>query len=216
MLNLLYQDPHLLLIEKPVGVSSQDADGDCVPHRLAEQGYSVKTVHRLDKPTGGVMVYARTDTAAAQLSALVGQHDLFRKEYLAVVQGCPAASKGIFTDLLYHDVRRNKSYTVNRPRKGVREAKLEYSVLETVTIEEGTFSLVHVRLHTGRTHQIRVQFASRKMPLYGDMRYGGIKGAALGLWSHRLSFPHPLADDPVSATSLPDRSAVPWCYFNHP
>ncbi len=215
MPTILYEDTHLLLVEKPVGVLSQEAEGDCVPHRLAECGYPVKVVHRLDRPTGGVMVYVRTDKAAAKLSALVGQHDRFQKEYLAVVQGCPEEAEGAYTDLLYHDVRRNKSYVVDRPRKGVREAKLDYTVLETVTTDEGMFSLVRVRLHTGRTHQIRVQFASRKMPLYGDSRYGGAKGALLGLWSHRLTLPHPITNTPLTATCHPDWSVVPWCYFKN-
>lgn len=213
MPTILYEDSHLLLIEKPVGVSAQDTEGDCVPRRLAEKGYAVKTVHRLDKPTGGVMVYACTDKAASRLSALVGQHDRFQKEYLAVIQGSPEQIEGTFTDLLYHDVRRNKSYVVTRPRKGVREAKLDYSVIETVTVEENIFSLVKVNLHTGRTHQIRVQFASRKMPLFGDSRYGGAKGNALGLWSHRLTLPHPLSGSPLSAESLPNWSVAPWSYF---
>ena len=216
MPKILYEDTHLLLIEKPVGIHSQKAEGDCVPHRLADRGYSVKAIHRLDKPTGGVMVYARTDKAAAKLSAIVGQHDLFQKEYLAVVQGCPEQSKDTLTDLLYHDVRKNKSYTVDRQRKGVREAKLDYSVLESITTNEGTFSLIRVRLHTGRTHQIRVQFASRKMPLYGDSRYGGVKGADLGLWSHRLTLPHPVTGKSINAESYPDWDAAPWCYFTKP
>ena len=215
MPKILYEDTHLLLIEKPVGIPSQDAEGDCVPHRLTNLGYDVKVVHRLDKPTGGVMVYARTDKAAAKLSALVGQHDVFRKEYLAVVQGCPDQAEGTYTDLLYHDVRKNKSYVVDRQRKGVREAKLDYTVLETISNEEGTFSLVRVRLHTGRTHQIRIQFASRKMPLYGDNRYGGVKGAGLGLWSHRLTFPHPITGKTLTIESIPDRSTAPWCFFKN-
>ena len=213
MTKILYEDTHLLLIEKPMGVPSQDGEGDCIPRRLTNQGYTVKVVHRLDKPTGGVMVYARTDAAAAKLSALVGQHHLFVKEYLAVVQGSPAESESTFTDLLYHDVRKNKSYAVDRMRKGVREAKLDYAVLETAATEEGVFSLVCVRLHTGRTHQIRVQFASRKMPLYGDSRYGGVKGGTLGLWSHRLTLPHPVTGKTISAQSDPDWDGAPWCYF---
>ena len=213
MPKILYEDTHLLLIEKPMGVPSQEAAGDCVPRRLADRGYAVKVVHRLDKPTGGVMVYARTDRAAAKLSALVGDHDRFRKEYLAIVQGIPAETEGTYTDLLYHDVRKNKSYVVNRGRKGVREAKLDYSVLETITTDEGMFSLVQVRLHTGRTHQIRVQFASRQMPLYGDSRYGGVKGACLGLWSHRLTLPHPITGESLTAVSTPDWSVAPWCHF---
>lgn len=213
MPTILYKDQHLLLVEKPVGLSAQAAEGDSLPHRLEQLGYPVKPVHRLDKPTGGVMVYARTDWAAVTLSALMRQHDRFQKEYLAVVQGMPAESEGTLTDLLYHDVRRNKSYVVSRPRKGVREARLEYRVLETVTTDEGTLSLVRVRLHTGRTHQIRVQFASRQMPLYGDSRYGGHKGGALGLWSYRLTLPHPVTGESLSAESRPDWESAPWCYF---
>lgn len=213
MPTILYEDPHLLLIEKPVGIPSQEADGDCLPHRLMDRGYPVKVVHRLDKPTGGVMVYARTDKAAAKLSALVGQHDHFQKEYLAVVQGVPAETEGSYTDLLYHDIRKNKSYVVDRQRKGVREAKLDFVVLETINTDEGIFSLIRVRLHTGRTHQIRVQFASRKMPLYGDSRYGGVKGVHLGLWSHRLTLAHPITGAPISAQSDPDWDSTPWCYF---
>ena len=216
MPKILYEDTHLLLIDKPVGIPSQEAEGDCVPHRLAEHGYSVKVVHRLDKPTGGVMVYARTDKVSAKLSAIVGQHDLFQKEYFAVVQGCSDETEGTYTDLLYHDVRKNKSYVVDRQRKGVREAKLDYSVVETVTTNEGTLSLIRVRLHTGRTHQIRVQFASRKMPLYGDSRYGGAKGHALGLWSHRLTLPHPVTGEAITAESYPDWDVAPWCYFKKP
>ncbi len=214
MPTILYEDNHLLLVEKPVDLSAQSVEGgDSLPHRLEQAGYPVKPVHRLDKPTGGVMVYARTDKAAALLSALVGQHDRFQKEYLAVVQGRPEKDADTLTDLLYHDQRRNKSYVVTRTRKGVREAKLDYSVLETATTEEGVFSLIRVRLHTGRTHQIRVQFASRKMPLYGDSRYGGVKRKTLGLWSHRLTLPHPITGEILSAESQPDWDSAPWCYF---
>ena len=214
MPTILFKDNHLLLVEKPVNLSSQSVEGgDSLPHRLEESEYPVKPVHRLDKPTGGVMVYARTDKAAAKLSTLVGQHDVFQKEYLAVVQGCPDKNEDTLTDLLYHDVRKNKSYVVNRARKGVREAKLDYTVQKTVHTDEGDFSLIRVRLHTGRTHQIRVQFASRKMPLYGDSRYGGVKGPALGLWSHRLTLPHPISRETLSAESNPNWDMAPWCFF---
>ena len=214
MPSILFKDNHLLMVEKPVNLSAQTVEGgDSLPHRLKELGYPVKPVHRLDKPTGGVMIYARSDQAAAKLSAIVSQHDVFQKEYFAVVQGCPDNAEGTLIDLLYHDVRKNKSYVVNRPRKGVREAKLDYSVVKTATTDEGIFSLVRVRLHTGRTHQIRVQFASRKMPLYGDSRYGGVKGKALGLWSHQLTLPHPITGNTLSAESNPNWDSAPWCYF---
>ena len=216
MPSILYEDNHLIVVEKPVGISSQTVEkGDCLPYRLEQQGYRVKPVHRLDKPTGGVMTYALTDASAAKLSALVGQHDHFQKEYLAVVQGCPESAQGTFTDLLYHDVRRNKSFVVNRPRKGVREAVLDYHVLERISGDSGPLSLIGIRLHTGRTHQIRVHFASHKMPLFGDGRYGGTKGSSLGLWSHKLTFPHPINGQIISAVSDPDWTTAPWCFFKN-
>ena len=216
MPTILYKDEDILLVEKPTGILSQeDAGGnDSLPKQLAEAGLPVKPVHRLDRPTGGVMVYARSDRAAAALSPLVGQHNRFQKEYLAVVQEMPTPAEGEMTDLLYHDVRKNKSYPVKRERKGVRLAKLSYTVLQTVNTAQGVFSLVLVRLYTGRTHQIRVQFASRKLPLYGDTRYGGVKGDALGLWSHRLTLPHPITGKSVSAESNPP-DTVPWNWFKY-
>lgn len=214
MPTILYEDKHIILVEKPVGVSSQAVEnGDSLPHRLEKLGYRVKPVHRLDKPTGGVMAYALTDESAAKLSAIVGHHDQFHKEYLAVIQGCPENKEGTLVDLLYHDVRRNKSYVVKKARKGVREAILDYSVLESVQNESGVFSLINVLLHTGRTHQIRVQFASRQIPLYGDTRYGGVKSKTLGLWSHKLSLPHPITDQIIHTVCEPDWDMAPWCFF---
>ena len=216
MPQILYQDDHLIVIEKPSGVLSQiDANGgDSIPKRLEAQGLSVKPVHRLDRATGGVMVYAFTDKSAASLSVLVQDHTRFVKEYLAVISGCPSEPSGEMEDLLYHDVRKNKSYVVGRMRGGVKRAKLSYKVLETVEYEGGTYSLVRVRLHTGRTHQIRVQFASRKMPLAGDSRYGGIRSCPLALWSYRLTFPHPISGKPIDNRSLPDIDAFPWNVFD--
>ena len=216
MPRLLYQDDHLILIEKPQGVLSQaDAKGgDSIPKRLEAQGLPVKPVHRLDRATGGVMVYAFTERCAASLSALVQDHTAFRKEYLAVVSGCPSETDGTMEDLLYHDVRKNKSYVVDRKRGGVKAAKLTYRVEQTVTNADGVFSLVRINLHTGRTHQIRVQFASRKMPLVGDDRYGGLRCCPLALWSHRLTFPHPIHGHPLEARSLPDMHAFPWNMFS--
>ncbi len=214
-MNILYKDDHLILVEKPVGLASQEvAGGDSLPKRLADTGAPVKPVHRLDRDTGGVMVYARTKEAAASLSAIVGEHEVFCKEYLAVVTGKPTESEGVLEDLLYHDVRKNKSYVVKRERKGVRLARLSYQVLRTITVAEGTFSLLRVRLHTGRTHQIRVQFASHGMPLAGDSRYGGYRGCSMGLWSQSLTFPHPVTGEAVAGMSEPDWSFAPWCWFD--
>lgn len=215
MPQILFKDDHLIVIEKPSGVLSQvDANGaDNIPKRLETQGLAVKPVHRLDRATGGVMVYALTDKSAAALSALVQDHTQFVKEYLAVVSGRPLDSDGEMEDLLYHDVRKNKSYIVQRKRGSVKHAKLSYTVLETVQHNGDTLSLVRVRLHTGRTHQIRVQFASRRMPLAGDSRYGGIRTCPLALWSYRLTFPHPISGEVIENHSLPDTHTFPWNLF---
>ena len=216
MPRILYKDDHLIVVEKPCGVLAQtDASGgDSVPKRLEAQGLAVKPVHRLDRATGGVMVYAFTDKCAAALSALVQDHEQFTKEYLAVISGCPAEPVGEMEDLLYHDVRKNKSYVVDRKRGGVKRAKLAYTVVATATHDGNAYSLVRVRLYTGRTHQIRVQFASRRMPLAGDSRYGGIRACPLALWSHRLSFPHPFGNETIAISTLPDVHAFPWNLFS--
>ncbi len=217
MPHILYQDDHLIVIEKPNNVLSQaDAnDGDSIPKRLEAQGITVKPIHRLDRATGGVMVYALTDKAAASLSALVQDHTRFCKEYLAVVSGCPSQPCGEMEDLLYHDVRKNKSYVVDRKRGGVKRAKLAYEVLDSVETANGILSLIRVRLYTGRTHQIRVQFASRKHPLAGDNRYGGLRTCPLALWSHRLSFPHPVSGEINTYISYPNLNAFPWNMFDN-
>ncbi len=216
MPRILYKDDHLIVIEKPSGVLSQvhANGGDSIPKRLETQGLTVKPVHRLDRTTGGVMVYALTDKSAAALSALVQDHTQFAKEYLAVISGCPSELSGEMQDLLYHDVRKNKSYVVDRKRSGVKSAKLSYEVLETAEHDGDKFSLVRVRLYTGRTHQIRVQFASRRMPLAGDSRYGGVRACPLALWSYRLIFPHPISGKVIESRSLPDIHAFPWNLFD--
>jgi 23S rRNA pseudouridine1911/1915/1917 synthase len=164
----------------------------------SQLGGEIYPVHRLDREVGGVMVYARTRDAAAALSQSI-QAGVVKKEYLAVVLGVPEQESGILEDLLLHDTRKNKSYVVKRMRGGVRKARLSYQVLET---KEGR-SLVQVRLFTGRTHQIRVQFASRQLPLQGDGRYGGGSGT-IALWSVRLTFPHPKTKKQCVFQLLPD------------
>ncbi len=215
-MNILYQDEHLLLVEKPQGLLSQadSAGGDSLPRQLQERGFPVLPVHRLDRDTGGVMVYALTQKAAAGLSQLVGQHTVFFKEYLTVIHGCPDTSEGTLEDLLYHDARRNKSFVVKRMRNGVRRASLSYRVMQSVGEGQQIYTLLSVRLHTGRTHQIRVQFASRGMPVVGDRRYGSGRDCPLALWSHSLSFSHPITNQPVSGHCLPDTAQFPWNQFN--
>lgn len=184
MIEILENGLDTVLCVKPVGVSAQGDGADCLPKLLASQlGCEIFPVHRLDQAVGGVMVFAKTPSAAARLSKAV-QEGTMQKEYLAVLEKRPEADSGTLEDLLYHDRFKNKTYVVNRERKGVKRAKLSYRVLAEI---DGR-CLVHVRLYTGRTHQIRVQFASRGCPLVGDGKYGGrVKANAPALWSYALT-----------------------------
>lgn len=199
-IDVLYRDDDLAVCVKPQGALSQDAGAQSVPGLLREAlgAAQVWPIHRLDQAAGGVMVYALTERAAAALSRAV-QNGQLEKTYLAVTQGTPQEPEGAWTDLLFHDQRRNKTFVVTRQRKGVREARLSYRVLAG----DGRRSLVAVQLFTGRTHQIRVQFASRGLPLAGDGRYGGGKAERLGLWSWRLRFPHPKTGKTMTFSRLP-------------
>ena len=165
-------------------------------------------VHRLDRETSGIMVYAKTSFAAAALSKQAEQNKI-KKRYYSVIQGCPSEKSGVLKDLLFRDKQKNKTYVVSRMRKGVRDASLEYSVIG----ENRGLSLLDILLHTGRTHQIRVQFASRKMPLVGDGRYGGGSGK-LALFAHTLEFTHPKNGENLSFSAKPDFEEFPWNEFN--
>lgn len=161
-MEILYSDREIAVCVKPVGLDSESQ----VPAALAAAlGGEIYPIHRLDKNVGGVMVYARTKQAAATLSKAV-QEGTMVKEYVAMVHGQPPAF-GDWTDLLWKDSRKNKVFVVKRQRGGVKQARLEYKLLHS-----GETSLVRVRLHTGRSHQIRVQFSSRGFPLVGDHKYG--------------------------------------------
>jgi len=164
-------------------------------------------VHRLDRETAGVMVYAKNSKAAALLSKQAEQNTI-KKRYYAVIRGVPDEKRGVLKDFLFRDKQKNKTYTVRRMRKGVREASLEYNVIG----DNGELSLLDVLLHTGRTHQIRVQFASRKMPLYGDGRYGGGSGK-LALFAHTLEFEHPVSGEKMTFCAKPDKNEYPWNEF---
>ena len=179
-MEMLYEDRDLAVIVKPVGLDSQAG----VPQELEKQlGGTFYPVHRLDMNVGGVMVYARTKHAAAALSKAI-QEGAMVKEYFAMVHGQPPES-GDWEDLLFKDSRKNKVFVVKKERKGVKFARLEYR-----TLRRGVQSLVHIRLHTGRSHQIRVQFASRGFPLVGDHKYGSRDNAtAPMLFSCRIRFP---------------------------
>ncbi len=209
-MDIIYKDKYLAVCVKPVGVVSQEPG---MPALLRERlGTEAYCVHRLDTAVGGVMVFALTKKAASQLSAYIAG-DLLNKEYLAVTEGIPNPASGIMEDLLLKDSAKGKSYVVRRLRKGVREASLEYRVLQSVATVGGTYSLVWVRLHTGRFHQIRVQFASRKHPLLGDGKYGSrCNRCTTALWSYCLGFPHPKSGELRSYKVLPPNQ-FPWNLF---
>ena len=179
-MEILFQDSQLLVCIKPVGPDSEHA----LPEALkAQVGGEIFPIHRLDANVGGVMVFARTKQAAATLSALVQRGDLV-KEYVALCHGTPP-EQGDWQDLLFNDSRKNKVFVVKRERKGVKAARLEYTRLQQTDP-----CPVRIRLHTGRSHQIRVQFASRGYPLVGDRKYGAHDAeAAPRLFSCCLSFP---------------------------
>ena len=181
-LEILYSDRELAVCVKPVGLDAEIQ----VPQALKEQlGGEIYSIHRLDKNVGGVMIYARTKQAAAALSRAV-QEGTMVKEYVALVHGEPPQS-GDWEDLLWKDARQNKVFVVKRVRGGVKKARLEFTCLER---REDT-SLVRIRLHTGRSHQIRVQFASRGFPLVGDHKYGARDSSpAPMLYSCLLRFPY--------------------------
>lgn len=176
-MDILYSDSQIVVCVKPVGLDSE--------HELPQElGGGVYPIHRLDKNVGGVMVYAKTKQAAAMLSKAV-QDGTLVKEYVAVVHGTPP-ERGDWTDLLWKDSAKNKVFVVKRERKGVKMARLEFR-----RVREGEQSLVRIRLHTGRSHQIRVQFASRGYPLVGDHKYGARDEATVPmLFSCCLTFPY--------------------------
>lgn len=175
-MEILFEDKHIIVCIKPVGMDSEHE----VPAAL---GGEIYPIHRLDKNVGGVMVYARTKAAAAALSKAI-QDGTMVKEYVALVHGLPPI-QGDWTDLLFKDSSKNKVFVVKKERKGVKKARLEFTRLT-----ESDPSLVRIRLHTGRSHQIRVQFSSRGFPLVGDHKYGSRdESTAPMLFSCRLSFP---------------------------
>ncbi len=205
-MEILFKDEHIVVCVKPAGVlSAKDASGkpnmmDMLSDELGLE--KVYPIHRLDREVSGVIVFAVSNTAAARLSAEASDHTRFVKEYLALVDGTPSKEQGVFEDLLFKDSSKNKIFVVKNERKGVKKAKLEYLVIKRI----GDCTLVRVKLFTGRTHQIRVQFASRKMPIVGDRKYGGRKSQdGIALFSTLLSFSHPVSGEKMIFEKIPEK-----------
>ncbi len=211
--HILYVDSHVLIARKPAGVPAQpDQSGQAdLLSALQIDHPTAHLIHRLDTPTGGAMVFGLSPHATAALSALVQDHTAFCKEYLALLAAPPPAPEGEWRDILYHDKRQNKAFVVDSSRKGAKEAILTY---RTVATASDGHTLLSIRLHTGRTHQIRIQCASRGLPLCGDGKYGSReKCPFIGLWAYRLTFPHPVTHKPISVMTLPDTNDIPWSRF---
>ena len=211
MITILYEDEHIIICKKPVGTLSEMSELDeSLPRLLQEQtGCAIFPLHRLDKPVGGAIMYAKTKKAAAAFSEMIA-NDRLEKQYIAVLEGIPEQPEGELRDLLFKDSRKNKTFVVKRMRKGVKEAVLFY---ETISAKEN-LSIIKVKLKTGRSHQIRVQFASRKTPLCGDGKYGSRNNRCnVALFSYSLSFVHPLTNKNINITAEPDYEAYPWNLF---
>jgi len=219
MVEIVYKTQDFAVVYKPAGIPSQsDPSGDkdamtLCSGLLCENGEkdTLFLIHRLDRVVGGLLVFARNKKTAAALSALVAGQKL-EKEYFAVVSGRPEG--GVMRDFLYKDATLGKAFVTDRKRAGVKEAELEYQLLDTAEHDEKMLSLVRVRLKTGRFHQIRAQFASRKMPLIGDKKYGSrdILTKTPSLFATRLAFD--LDGDRFDVSRLPDLTKYPWSLFN--
>jgi len=213
---ILFIDEHIIVCDKQAGELSEGEGRNSLPTRISERladigekNTQVLTVHRLDKETSGVIVFARDSASAAALCKSI-QDGSFKKQYLSVLTGIPERESDTLRDLLFYDRKRGKSFVVDRKRAGVKQAELDYTVL----CHTDDLALVSVTLRTGRTHQIRVQFASRTLPLVGDRRYGAPRSDApsVALVSCKLSFPHPSSKERLEFTAnVPN--AFPWLLF---
>lgn len=210
-MEILYSDADILVCVKPARVLSTDEPGglpELVRQALGDEKADVRTVHRLDRVVGGLMVLARNAASASELSRQIREGS-FGKEYLAVVHGAPREHSGTFRDLLGRDKARRMTFVAEKEARGIQEAVLDYAVLGTVE----QMSKVRIRLHTGRTHQIRVQFASRGMPLVGERKYSERNDPCeIALWSCRLTFAHPATGEKMEFSKEPPQ-VFPWNVF---
>lgn len=220
MIEILHKSKDFIVCVKPQGVPSQ-SDTTCdedmtslLQNHLRESGErdDIFVVHRLDRATGGVMLYARSKNAAAVFSQLVAKKDGFEKHYLAVVSGAPDEERGSMEDYLYKDSAQKKAFVIKNERKGAKLASLDYEVKGTVNKDGKIFSLVSVELRTGRFHQIRAQFSSRGMSIYGDGKYGSREKAShFALWANKIAFIY--KGKRFEFEKNPDFTQTPWSLF---
>lgn len=207
-MEILYQDKDIIVCIKPPRVLSTDEPGgmpDLLRQALGDEKADIRTVHRLDRVVSGLMVLTRNASSASELSRQVREGS-FAKEYLAVIHGNPSQPAGTLTDLLMRDKQARMTRVVSQPDKGVQEAILHYQVLS----QTDGLSRVQIQLVTGRTHQIRVQFSSRGMPLVGERKYAVLEdGCEIALWSYRLAFHHPATGQAMEFTAQPPNT-YPW------
>ena len=220
MIEILHKSKDFIVCVKPQGIPSQSdtTDSEDMTSLLhshleqASENSDIFVVHRLDRATGGLILYARNKSAAAEFSRLVAEKNGFEKYYLAVISGVPEKESGNMTDYLFKDSAQKKAFVVKNDRKGAKLASLDYEVAKTVKYDEKTFSLLKIKLNTGRFHQIRAQLSSRGMPIYGDGKYGSREKAPnFALWAVKLCFTY--KGKSFEFEKQPDFNTMPWNLF---
>ena len=221
-LKVIYEDNHILVVEKPPNIPSQsdktnDIDMLTICKKYIKEKYNkpgnvyLGLVHRLDRPVGGIMIFAKTSKAASRLSNQV-REKIFKKKYLAVVDGKPENKTGILEDYLYKDERNNISKVVNKDKKNAKYAKLEYELI--VYDEVKNLSLLSINLYIGRHHQIRVQLSNFGHSIFGDQKYGTRgKGKQIALWAYELEIEHPITKEKMTFKDLPQSKGT-WSILN--
>ena len=220
MIEILHKSKDFLVCVKPQGIPSQPdttqgEDMTSILHaQLKEnnENSDIFVVHRLDRATGGLILYARNKNAAAEFSRLVSEKDGFEKHYTAIVSGVPNENSGNMTDYLFKDSAQKKAFVIKNERKGAKIASLDYNTQKTVTIDSKTFSLLKIKLNTGRFHQIRAQLSSRGMPIYADGKYGSREKAPhFALWANKLAFTY--KGKTYEFEKEPNFNTIPWNLF---
>lgn len=221
MLEVIYEDNHIIVVKKPFNIPTQgDSSGDeslldMVKNYIKEKynktgNVYVGLVHRLDRPTGGIMVFAKTSKAAKRLCEDIKNHN-FEKKYIAVLSGVPKAKSGRLENYLKKDEKNNTVHLATQSEEGSKLATLNYKVLEY----NEKYSLVEIDLETGRSHQIRVQMSANKTPIFADFKYGkGVKNINLALFAYKLKFTHPTTKKLMTFIATPPTDTAPWCYFS--